>query len=323
MTHPSVLVLTHWYDPTADSVVRALAQRGAEVFRCDAADFPQHLTATGELGRHGWTGTLHTAHRSIDLEKVTGAYYRRPSHWEMPASMSEEERQWAASEAKYGLGGLLSAALPWLNHPAAIARTEYKPVQLHTAARVGLAVPPTILTNDPAAAARFAAQHDGKVIYKTLSGELVTDGGEVKAIFTTPVSGGDHGHPSIAHTAHLFQRQVTDKAYDVRVTAVDDVLFAVAVRSDSAAGHLDWRRDYESLSYEVLDVPADVADAIGVLMWRLELRFGALDFAVTTTGEWLFYEINPNGQWGWVEDATGLPIADAIADALITTGETH
>jgi hypothetical protein len=38
---------------------------------------------------------------------------------------------------------------------------------------------------------------------------------------------------------------------------------------------------------------------------------------VTPEGEWVFLEVNPNGQWAWLQDETGLPIASAIADALV------
>ena len=230
-----------------------------------------------------------------------------------------EERSWASSEAKYGFGGLLSAALPWLNAPAAIATAEYKPVQLHAAVLAGLRVPPTIITNVPEQAEEFAVVN-GPLVYKSLSGELVADGSDVKAIYTTPIVLSELRDPSIAYTAHLFQCQVLDKDWDVRLTVVDDAMFAVALHSSSTTGHLDWRRDYDSLSYEKVDVPPHVSDGVRALMCELRLRYGALDFAVTTSGEWLFYEINPNGQWGWIEDATGLPIAETIADALIKTG---
>lgn len=55
-------------------------------------------------------------------------------------------------------------------------------------------------------------------------------------------------------------------------------------------------------------------------MSALGSRFGVLDFLVTPAGEWYFLEINPNGQWAWIEQETGLPISSAIADALITPG---
>jgi hypothetical protein len=37
---------------------------------------------------------------------------------------------------------------------------------------------------------------------------------------------------------------------------------------------------------------------------------------VSPSGAWTFLEINPGGQYGWIEDATGLPITDALADLL-------
>jgi ATP-grasp ribosomal peptide maturase len=321
MSQPQVVVLTHWFDPTADNVIRALGKRGADVFRCDAADFPQRLVMTAALEDGGWAGHLRTSHYSIRLREVTGAYYRRPSRPEFAAEMTTAEREWAAAEARFGFGGLVSAALPWLNHPAAMARAEYKPVQLQEAAQAGLSVPETLLTNDPARAARFCSEHEDRVVYKSLSGELIADGVDVKAVYTTPVDAAGAGHSSVAATAHLFQRQVHDKACDVRVTAVDTVLFAVAIHAGSPKGRVDWRRDYDSHTYEVVSVPDRVRTGIGVLMRRLGLRFGALDFVVQQDGDWLFLEVNPNGQWGFIEDATGLPVADAIAEALIRTGE--
>lgn len=107
-----------------------------------------------------------------------------------------------------------------------------------------------------------------------------------------------------------------EKAYEVRLTVVDDMWFAIRIDSGSDAAELDWRTDYDNLSYSVVAAPDQVREAVRRLMDRLRLRFGALDFIVTARGEWVFLEINPNGQWAWLQDATGLPIAAAIADAL-------
>ena len=80
---------------------------------------------------------------------------------------------------------------------------------------------------------------------------------------------------------------------------------------------MDWRADYDTLTYTSLpDVPDPVRAGITTLMRRLGLRFGTFDFIVTPDDRWIFLEINPNGQWAWIEDVTGLPIAAAIADAL-------
>jgi hypothetical protein len=109
------------------------------------------------------------------------------------------------------------------------------------------------------------------------------------------------------------------KKYDVRLTVVGDRFFAVAIHTDSGNAYIDWRSDYSSLRYESIDTPDDVHDAVIALLNRLGLPFGAFDFVVTPEGEWVFLEVNPNGQWGWIEDRTGLPITSAMVDLL--TGE--
>jgi len=63
-------------------------------------------------------------------------------------------------------------------------------------------------------------------------------------------------------------------------------------------------------------VPASVRAGVCRMMSALGLRFAAADFAVTPSGEWYFLDLNPNGQWAWIEHETGLPICAAIADAL-------
>lgn len=51
---------------------------------------------------------------------------------------------------------------------------------------------------------------------------------------------------------------------------------------------------------------------------KLGLCYGAIDMVLTPDGRYVFLEINPNGQYLWIEFATGLPISDAICDLLIS-----
>jgi glutathione synthase/RimK-type ligase-like ATP-grasp enzyme len=114
---------------------------------------------------------------------------------------------------------------------------------------------------------------------------------------------------------HLFQEWVP-KAYEVRLTVVDGRFFASRIDAGSSAGYTDWRADYDALTYTAIETPAFVRSRVATFLDHLHLRFGALDFVVAPDGEWWFLECNPNGQWAWIEEATGLPIAAAIADAL-------
>lgn len=213
-----------------------------------------------------------------------------------------------------GVGGVLSSSLRWLNHPAAIAAAEYKPVQLAHARACGQDVPATVVTNDPAEAADFVG-HVGRAVHKPFTPADITEAHTHRVVFTTPVTVADIDE-SIRLTAHLIQAWV-DKRYEVRLTVVDDTLLAARIGSGSAAAEVDWRADYEALTYTAIaEVPAAVGHGVRTLMTRLGLRFGAFDFVVSPDDRWWFLEVNPNGQWAWIEDATGLPITAAISDAL-------
>jgi hypothetical protein len=106
----------------------------------------------------------------------------------------------------------------------------------------------------------------------------------------------------------------------VRVTAVGQRLFPVAIRARTPAARVDWRSDYDSLDYELVEVPDDVADRLQAYLKAASLAFAAFDLVRTTTGEHYFLEANANGEWGWLTDALDLPIAAAIAELLLGEG---
>jgi hypothetical protein len=62
-----------------------------------------------------------------------------------------------------------------------------------------------------------------------------------------------------------------------------------------------------------------VRAAVTAYLKMTGLSFGAFDFSVTPEGVWNALEINPEGQWGWIEQETGAPITEAIA-AWLTEG---
>ncbi|GAA1649101.1 ATP-grasp ribosomal peptide maturase [Actinoplanes couchii] len=307
MPQRTVAVFTDEFDITADAVIMELNERGTAVFRCDPAAFPGALAVRARFGRDGWTGHLDTGSRVLDLKDVVCAWWRRPTPITVAAAVPNAD--WVRQEATAGLRGLL-AALPWLNHPDDIRAAEHKPLQLAVAAQAGLTVAPTLITNDPAHAREFAAEC-GPVIYKPLSGGLLDDGRIIYTSVIDPVT----LDGSVTLTAHLFQQQIP-KTHELRVTVVDGRIFTARIDALTAEGHIDWRSDYRKLRYSQETLPSKVAAEVRVFMQLHRLRFAALDFVVTPDGEYVFLEANPNGQWAWIEDETGLPIAAAIADAL-------
>ncbi|BCJ33570.1 ATP-grasp ribosomal peptide maturase [Actinocatenispora thailandica] len=312
----TVLVLTHWFDPTADMVIEQLNRRRVPVYRVDPGDLPSRLTVTGELGPEGFTAFLQLPERSLSLADVSCAWYRRPTAFHFPRGLTDGDRRWAAAEARAALGGLIQLVPNWLNHPAAIGRAEYKPIQLDAARRLGLNVPATMITNDPEHAAGFVTELGGSVMYKPLSAPLATSpGGDPVMLYTTPVTTAQASSAGVSLTMHLFQQRIP-KDHELRVAYVDGTCYTARIDTGSRRAAEDWRADHEHVSYRVDDLPNDVTRMLGDLIQALGLRYAAVDMIVDPTGcHWLL-EVNPNGQFGFIENATGLDIAAAIADAL-------
>ncbi|MFF8196682.1 MvdC/MvdD family ATP grasp protein [Streptomyces bobili] len=170
MTAP-VLIIAACDDWPTDRVVVELEHRGTEVFRMDTADFPQRLTLAARIDQgSGWAGGLATEYRMVELSRVGAVYYRAPGAFRFPKGMSGPEERFAAAQARAGLGGVLSALeCRWVNHPAAMARAEYKPVQLAAARACGLRIPATLITNQPRDVVAFATETGGLIVCKPVA----------------------------------------------------------------------------------------------------------------------------------------------------------
>lgn len=316
----TVLILARRMDPQVDRVVEELASRDVPVFRTDLAAFPQRLALDAELGPDGWEGTLSTEHREVRLEDIRSVWYRHPSQFEFPEGMSRPERRHAAAEARVGVAGVLdSLDALWVNRPSREA-DALKPRQLDVARLCGLRVPETKITNVADGVRRFAATIDGPLAGKNLAGAALMESGRVQMAYTRRLESAALADLSgVDTTAHLFQRFVADKAFEARVTVVGDKVFAAAIHAGSDAARIDFRADYENLTYWVVEPPESVLIGISAFMRSFDLVFGAFDFAVTHKEQWIMFECNPPGAYGWIEDEVGLPITATLAD-LLTEG---
>jgi ATP-grasp ribosomal peptide maturase len=321
-TKDTILALTCEDDPTTDAVVAAIdaTQEPVRVVRLDTGDFPMELRLTATTAADGgWNGWLvHQAFTTLALERVRSVYYRRPTRFRLPAGMSPADEVFAAVEARHGIGGLLAALdVLWVNDPIKTAAAEYKPLQLHIGARCGLTVPRSLLSNAHTDVAHFAKTIGGPIVCKPLSSLVFTeDGHQMTKQYTTIIGPDAVDETAFAATAHLVQEYI-DKAYEARVTAAGDEVLGVAIRSTSDAGRVDWRSDYDSLTYERVEVPLPVRRGVRRFLHRLGLTYGAFDFAITPAEHWVMLECNPAGQWLWLEHETGAPIAAALAHLLM------
>ena len=104
---------------------------------------------------------------------------------------------------------------------------------------------------------------------------------------------------------------------ELRITVVGKNVFAAEIHSQQKeATRHDWRRDALALEHRNHPLPDDIKLKCIQLAKTFGLEFGAIDMILTPDGRYVFLEINPNGQWAWIEETTGLPISEALIELL-------
>lgn len=230
-------------------------------------------------------------------------------------SFSFIEREWAhALEPIWDL----TNAIPWINPRTKDRSARYKPYQLAKAQQLGVRIPDSLITNDPHEAAAFVGEHAReRCIYKPLTSfaNPVTS----QLLFTTPVTVEtiERLSENLAVAPGIFQEEIA-KAYELRVTAVGRQLFAVAIDSQERIDtRLDWRIDQINVKQTLVDLSRHHRDIVEKLHDAFGLVYAAYDFVVTPSNDLVFLEVNPSGQWLWIEQKLGAPISDAIAEYFL------
>ena len=310
------LIVTNKKDLTSDFIIREMRHRKLNFFRLNTEDAPDiKVNCNPDV-----EGTrFRIGDRSINIANIKAAYFRRP----LPANtadkgLSQSSKVYVIEEWNYFLRSLyLEIGSKWFSHPNKIILAEDKPMQLRLAKKLGFNVPKTVITNEIEVVAPLF--DDGDVVAKPLKHSLLecpdTTG---SVIFTSVINSvSDIRFESLSHAPVIFQRKI-EKEIDLRVTVVGDQVFAVSIDSQAfKETETDWRHSSVSnLDHEIFDLPNELAELCRLMVKRLQLRYGAIDLVMDRSGKFWFLECNPNGQWAWIENRTGLPISAAIVDEM-------
>lgn len=316
-----IVILTNANDPHPPSVMAALASRGAPVFRFNTEDYPQHVAITLTYGNSRVTGELTHRNGTILLQDITAVWYRRPATPEPHPALSQDDRRFVERETLHVLRGLTQVLGDrfWVNPVMSTFCAEHKPYQLTMARAVGLHVPRTVMTNDPDTALRFFEECGGRVIYKCFRSHGRAHNGGAWGLYTTLVTRDQlRTHLSQVALAPCIFQEYVDKDVEFRITVIGDHVFADEIRSqERASAHVDWRRPYMNPPlHHGGTIPDDLSQRLLALTRNLNLVFGCIDVVRTPDGQYVFLEINPNGQWDFVERYTGLPLTEHFAEML-------
>lgn len=320
----TILILSHMNDRHADRIIPLLESTHVRVLRFDTADFPLRATLRASCAsERAWQGELHIQDHDLDFQAIRSIWFRRPTRFQFSPTLGIEAAKFSQNEARSAIGGILRS-LPclWVNHPEKQVSADYKPFQLHLAQACGFVIPSTLLTNDPNEVMRFYQQSQENMIYKPLSTSTIQVDGdtEFSAIYTTRIDEKKLSEilPSVSTTACLFQ-QAIPKKIEIRVTVIGTSVFAAEIYSQhSPKSCVDFRQGYDDLQYAVHVLPQNIVHQCLLLVHRLGLVFAAIDLILTPDDQYIFLEVNAAGQFGWIEDETGLPLYQTLATLLIT-----
>jgi len=315
-----ILILS---DPVEDSHLRPVAselsRRGYEWRVFDPSAFPTRATVTVEGGSSGVRARVTSEDGDVDLSRVRSVWYRKPSMLQLSENLLPQEREWIRDECRHLMRGIwANLEAFWVSEPDGISRASLKVHQLHLAAELGFRVPRWVVTNDVATATAFLDSSPDGVAVKVLRLPILVTASRWALLYTHVVTPKDREHLESVRFGPTFLQDFVRKRMDVRVTVIGDRLFAVGIESaDDEAARVDFRRtEAYDLVHRPLALPEPVKQACMSLVHRLGLRFGALDLLLTPEGDYVFLEINPNGQWLWLEEMTGLPLTRSMCDLL-------
>ena len=317
-----VLLLTHSGDfYTVDLVSQALARQGVRPIRFNTDLFPSSVKLSTRAGDERAAHLFTETGEQISAAEVRAVWARKLWSPRMSDDLDERYRAMCVSESAAALEGFFDALhnARWINDLDRQRDAENKQRQLRLAARAGLRVPRTLVTNDPAAARQFFAETEGETVAKLLRPLTVSMNADQSFVYTNRIREADLAKAeTLRHSPMVFQ-ELIPKAYELRVACVAGEFFAGALdASGTSRGHIDWRRAApEECRWQKAELPTEVAKGLQVLMSELGLVFGAVDLICTPSGEHVFLEVNPGGEWGMLERDLGLPISEAIAEALL------
>lgn len=256
---------------------------------------------------------------SVEIKKIKSVWWRlKPNLTSMPETKEEFERskfihrewQLTLEPLKYFLKDCF-----WINRREADALCRNKPFQLNLANLEGFKIPNGVISNDVNEIQKKIRAFK-QVVYKPLSYYIVPPDRILYSSIMTKEEVSQKSN-NIEQAPCIFQEYI-DKDFELRITIVGGKVFPIKIQSQlNNVTKFDWRKDQINIDYEIFELPKSIEQKLLNLHQKFELFFGAYDFIVDPQGAYYFLEVNPAGQWLWLEENLDLSISESIAEALI------
>ncbi len=325
ISYKQVLILTRKFDPEATRVIVKLLAKGIDSVRLNVEDMPSQMRV-----RYHIKGTCEPrieftiGDRNIDISRFSAVWLRdfdstliSPGFGGKFGKFARRfcYEQWNDS---YQILVDSLAASEWINRPEANLKASNRLVQLTSAREAGLKTPSTLITNDPNAAAEFFELHDGEIVLKAVHHHGIEIEGKVYSMYTRSLTKDDLSRlDDLIHAPCILQERL-DKKSELRVTVVGEKVFAAELDTQAMPNCQDdlHRCAISQLPKKAVKLDNATEEACFKIMSKFGLKYGAFDFIVDEKGQSHFLEINPTGDWYWIEHDTKMPITDTMVNLI-------
>lgn len=315
---PAILILTDEPSPSVAAVVGYLRERDVHVLVVSVARIPSYARIALTLRDQLLWGTTDA---TVDVRRCTGIW---DWHGQPPSAPDADPQHALFVEQEWRLALRALATLTgrgvWINHPRNAGWLESNKLeQLRLAAEVGFRVPPTILTNDRGGILEFAEQWEFVAVKSQGGIRLENLDNSYSTAYTQRCSVRELREASGLSRTPLIVQPYLEKAFEYRVTVIDENLFACRIDSQaSERTAVDWRRyDFDNVAHTLVQLDAGLKSALFKMVRRAGLRYAGIDLLVTPDDSVYFLDLNPSGQFGWIEELTGAPITEVLCQALL------
>ena len=310
----NILVLTHGEDPHADSVCKYLSERGIGTFRVETERLSEayKLTFNSEF----LTYNLSNGSKEIQIDDSWNIWNRRVMNPDVRKGLSKNIVDIIFDESEKAWDGLLmSHRGKVVNRPQNHMYANNKIDQMKFVSEFGnsVLIPDTLVTNDPKKAEKFYDKHKGNICFKLHKGAIVESSEGYKIVYTNKVTKKQMKNADLISSHPCLFQEYIEKEFEVRIVATDKNHDAIAIDSqNSEISKIDYRKyDFENVSRDVKNLCSEMLKYYG-------LHFGVFDFIKSKDGQDVFLELNPNGQWLWLELESGHNITKSVAENLIS-----
>lgn len=310
---PCLLILTSNKDLAADFLISELLNEGFPYFRLNFEELTR-ADALFELGPKVATRRISLGPRDVDLNKVSAVWYRRAIQPIPETTMSPAERQFVAGELRHLFAGLiLDPAIMWMNHIDRVSIAEHKIYQLRMASALGFCIPRSLISNNTSLLRDFVKTCSTGAICKPIYHGLFVEAEARYSIYTRRVTAKDFEEEGRQACPVLLQEEVPRLA-DVRVTLIGEKCFVAEIAGPE--GMIDWRDPELNVRFAMSDIDECNEDRCRKMLGALGLTYGAFDFIKKPDGSLVFLELNPTGEWAWLEDRLGFRMRRAFTDTF-------